>query len=256
MQGPAEPPGRLARRTGSTSAASVSEWLILGTAALLGVSMWGWSATLILLWFVIGVWIEILLDLVMMLLVWRSVRAHHEIAVAHQKVWAIVRKVVLGPRPRRRDDEATEPGLVGGMLLDLLFGSFGTAALMIRSELSLRDVALAIQSDDLRLPLLVLAGWALFSRLVRVVQVFMSSESVPVALSGTGRGVALFLLCVPVVLIFGEASVIPRGIVMALNGGVVLLALLSLFGVPFLARQNRWLHDYLASRNSRVAGRA
>lgn len=246
-------PAALARRGGGFIAESFGSALALaltGLIPIVGLTRFAWSASEMLVFLIVGLWIGILGDLVKFALLPGQVRRYGAAYYEDWQVW-----VVAGAL-RREKNEAPRSHLeakytpVAAVFVDLVFGGVATAILC---------VALAKSGFDIRQELWLnawlfksIAALAIYEAAFTLWEVARhqlggdAAGQVRVALGM--RGLGLFLLMFLVVMLddaLHDNGAAARIAMLVVNAAILVLAAFNLVGLYWVQAETSWLREYL-----------
>ena len=248
-------PAALARRgsafVGQTFA-DAFETLLIGGTPIVGMLWFGWSSEQLLLFLLIGVWVAILLDIARYLLMSAGVQRFAQTKFDDWHVW-----VVAGALREGKMHAATEhlrvrhqPGM--GIFVDLVCGGVGTLFIVLALTTGADKKLFDLLADrSVQWCLAGLIGYQVTAFMWEVVRWRQSPQTHETKVLLGMRGLGLFLLMFLVVMLresAGASGGISRGVMLAVNGAIVALALFNVVGLLWLRGETRWLRNYLDAR--------
>lgn len=230
-----------------------SEMLLVAIVGLVGILALDWSAEGALSCLLVGVWARIIGDLMKYLLARGAV-----VRVAGQwaddaHVWLVAPALMRG-EDRIQANRLTPYVPGAGLAVDIVFGGIATAVIAHFGGLLQVEAWQALLAQrEWRWLLFGMLWWQLTAAALSTLRhAWMGERAGPIPFTAGPRGLGLFLLMFPIVMLFGEddgsATVSPRGVMLVINVALLLLSLLMLFGSWLIQRETRWLARYLASR--------
>jgi hypothetical protein len=246
-------PAALARRGAGFAGEElgrVASLLLTGLIPIIGLLVFDWSASEMLVFLLIGSWLGIGCDLAKVLLLPAEVRRRGELYYNDWQVWVVVHAL------RRGLDQAAKSHLQAkyepakGVLIDLVCGGLGTALIC---------VALVEAGFDFRGELwenrwvlksaALLAIYEVAKTVWEIVRHKRGGESAGEVRVAVGlRGLALFLLLPIVVMMIdalGENGAAARGVMLAVHAAILVFAGFSVAGFFWMQADTNWLRQYL-----------
>jgi hypothetical protein len=246
-------PAALARRGSGFVASEFGRALALlltGAIPLVGMLAYGWSASELLVFLVVGSWIGIACDLVKYLALPTHVRRGGETYYDDWHVWVVASALRRGEETAPRSHLAAkyEPAL--GVLVDFVCGGIGTALICVAlAETGFSFRTELWQNGGLLKSVAILATYEVTMTAWEIARHKLggdASGAVKVALGM--RGLGLFLLLFVVVMIreaLGDDGALARSVMLAVNGAIVLTACFNAIGFLLVRGETNWLREYL-----------
>jgi hypothetical protein len=248
-------PAALSRRgpafVGQTFA-DAFETLLIGGTPIVGMLWFGWSSEQLLLFLLIGVWMAILLDIARYLLMSAGVQRFAETKFDDWHVW-----VVAGALRKGESHAATEHLRVKhqpemGVFVDLVCGVVGTLFIVLAVTTGTEEHLFELLADcSVQWCLAGLIGYQLATFVWEFWRSRRASQGYETKVLLGMRGLGLFILMFLVVMFresAGASGGISRGVMLAVNGAIVTLALFNVVGLLWLRGETRWLRNYLDAR--------
>lgn len=248
-------PAALSRRgpafVGQTFA-DAFETLLIGGTPIVGMLWFGWSSEQLLLFLQIGVWMAILLDIARYLLMSTGVQRFTETKFDDWHVW-----VVAGALRKGESHAATEHLRVKhqpemGVFVDLVCGVVGTLFIVLAVTTGTEEHLFELLADcSVQWCLAGLIGYQLATFVWEFWRSRRASQGYETKVLLGMRGLGLFILMFLVVMFresAGASGGISRGVMLAVNGAIVALALFNVVGLLWLRGETRWLRNYLDAR--------
>ncbi|MDC0937047.1 hypothetical protein OAS39_12235 [Pirellulales bacterium] len=268
-------PAALARRGWSGMIEEMSAGLqtaIFGALPVVGLVWLGWSATEMLLFLLVGLWVGILCDTTKLLCLRRRAEAFASACYDDWHVWVVVDALRKGKRAAQGQHLRAKWAPFSGMFVDFFMGGFSTAIILV---LLIVEAGMGLHSFQTPGVLWALAVVSLIRIISTVLEIVhhrskdrargvdpsewteldaardASSDRPVKAVMGL-RGVGLFLLMFLTVFLTDEERVeevdVAWATMMVVNGIIVLYGMVGLVGWPLLVGETRWLRKYLAER--------
>lgn len=268
-------PAALARRGWSglmeqTSAAL--QTICFGALPITGLVWLGWSATEMLLFLLVGLWIGIVCDAAKVLALRR--RAESFVAAKYDDwhVWVVVSALRKGQKnaPEQHLRAAWDP--MGGVFIDFAMGGVSTVVIVIMLTVEAGLGWDALETPGVMLGVVAFALLRVASTVWEILhhratdrereispallteeqRVKRAQSDRPVKAAVGLRGVGLFLLMFLTVYLTDSGQDLDVDVawmtMIVVNGAVVLYGAMSLLTWPLLIRETRWLRQYLQGR--------
>ena len=222
--------------------------IVSGTLPLVGLAMWGWSASEMLALLLIGYWIGVVVDTTTLAKLARRIAAEATTRSDTQYVWCVVEALQKGSD--EYDPAYSAPySPIRALVLDIVLGIVASVMLWAALRGTDTPIMLAQPGRPYLVSVLVVAAMAL-GRLV----VLFGNRNERAGGRRTGyaagmRGVGLLILAFAVGFL-GEAAT-SQVIVAIADGGLVLLGVMGVVGLASVRSETAWLRDYLAHPSSR-----
>ena len=227
------------------------EPVLTGLAPLVGVLAFGWSASELVVFLLVGIWTAIVCDCLKYAVSYAAVVSEARELEDHRRVWLVVDALRKDREESRAVIAKYPPGV--GLFIDVAMGSVSTVVLVM-GLLESQPQSLGLQFQDLGFVLtlfgfmgyeLALTVWILFRHRLG------SGRDRPVRIDAGLRGVGLFLL-MTLTVILADPSDAPspdqlsaRAMVLIANGWFLLLGVVYGLNIVFVRRETAWLHAYL-----------
>lgn len=226
--------------------------IFLGGVPLVGMLWFGWSASQLLMFLLVGTWVAILCDFAKL---WFLEKQIHQWAAAsydNWHVWTIAAALRAGKTtaPKSHLRAKYEPWM--GAFVDVVLGGLGTALLLVMLAEAGEKLDGALLADrGVRFSLISLIAyqvlftvWEIFSHKHR-----KSERQVKVAVGM--RGIGLFLLLFLMVMTTDgqtKETSVSHIAMLLVNGVIVLWGVFTMIGPLLIKKETDWLKDYLAKR--------
>jgi len=238
--------------------------ILFGTLPILGLTLWGWSPVEMLIFLLVGVWLNIVCDVAKVTLLYQRAEAFQTAMDNDCHVWVVTNTLRNGTKLVYPSHVRSQLKLLQGVFVDFVMG--GISTLMIIVMLQAQGLLRAAPFQN---PGIV---WSLFSLVALKVtgtslEIFQhryygqaqegnspaefAERDRPVRTSTGIRGVGLFLL-VFLTAYFTEqenpAADGPKIIMLVIYSLMIAGGVFNLFTPLLLLRETRWLKSYLAKR--------
>ncbi|NQT37527.1 MAG: hypothetical protein HQ581_08565 [Planctomycetes bacterium] len=249
-------PAALDRRGGRFVADELGTALrlfVMGLTPIVGMMQFGWSASQLLCFLLVGAWVSILCDIAKFALLRKAAETFAQSRYDNWHVWVVADALRKGREelPKTQLRAKYRPG--AGVLVDVLLGSVSTVVICM--SLGKADSGLGMGLLEDRGVLYSLAGLVgyqvLFTAWEIVDHKIGSGKDRGVKIAVGLRGVGLLFLMLLVLVVgnaVGENGPVARAVMLAVNGLVVLFGLFSVAGLWMMRGETAWLRDYLSRR--------
>lgn len=246
-------PAALARRGGGFVAESVGSALALlltGLIPIVGLVYFGWSASEMLLFLVVGLWIGILGDFAKFALLPGQVRRFGAAYYEDWQVWVVAGALRRGKSEASRSHLEAKYAPGGAVFVDLVFGGVGTAILCVALAKSGFDFRQELwQNAWLVKSIAALAIYEAAFTLWEVARHKLGGDAAGQVRVVLGmRGLGLFLLMFLVVMLdeaLHDNGAPARVALLTVNAAILALAAFNLVGLDWVQAETNWLRDYL-----------
>ncbi len=230
--------------------------LLTGLIPIIGLTCFGWSASELLVFLLIGSWIAIACDIAKFLLLPAQVKRFGEVYYDDWHVWVVVSALRKGldKAPKSHLRAKYEPAM--GVLVDLVCGGLGTALICVALAESGFDFRSELwQNRGLLKGVALLAVYETAMTVWEIARHKLGGEAAGEVKVAVGmRGLGLFLLLFVVVMIhdaLGENGAVARGVMLAVNGAILLLACFNGLGFLWLRADTNWLRTHLRDQGAK-----
>ena len=238
--------GALARRSTSWlhgQFLAMAQWIVIGTIGLMGLYVWFWSPLGLLILFLAGLFSGMAADAVKWLLLRSRLQRVYDDLNKDRLVWAIVSATKAG----RNQISASamhyvNPGMA--IMVDLYAAVFAAGLFYLGLRHLGVDLIESLRTETgirWALVAVVLLPW------VSVIEALMrrsSAQDDAAGFQAGGRGGGLFVVVVAFLFLAERPSAI-HSLMVFINAGTVLVAVLAAFGLVLMSRERRWLKDHL-----------
>lgn len=235
--------------------ASTFESLLIGGVPIIGMLKFGWSADQLLLFLLIGVWTAMLLDAAKYLLLAGAVERGAAAKFDDWHVWTVASALRAGKTAAVTSHLRVRHEPAMGLFVDFVCGGVGTLfillALATGPGAGLRE---ALSDRSVQWGLAGLIGYQALMAAWEIARCLRAPQSAETKSLLGMRGLGLFVLIFVVVMIresVGQSGQTARGVMLAVNGAIIALALFNLTGLLWLRGETRWLRNYLDERRQR-----
>jgi hypothetical protein len=257
-------PAALARRGGGFVAESVGNALALllaGLIPIVGLVWFGWSASEMLVFLVIGLWIGILGDFAKFALLPGQVRRSGAAYYEDWQVWVVASALRRGKNEAPRSHLEAKYTPVAALFVDLVFGGVATAILCIALAKSGFDIRQELWNNAwLVKSIAALAIYEAAFTLWEVVRHKLGGEAAGQVRVTLGmRGLGLFLLMFLVVMLddaLHDNGATARVAMLVVNAAILALAAFNLVGLYWVRTETAWLREYLQGLDSSADNRS
>ena len=253
-------PTALARRGGNfvgEQLGAAFETLITGLVPIIGMLAFGWSANQLLVFLLVGAWTAILLDILKLFLLYEGVKRFGATHYDDWHVWVVAQALREGKAEAVRSHLKAKYQPEMGVVVDLLFGGVATVAILAAASGESWSGLRALFADrSVLYGLAALVGYQVLFAAWEIIRRLGAKDPGEVKVAPGMRGIGLFLLMFLVVMIresAGENGATARGAMLAVNGGLVALAVFNTVGQFWLRGETRWLRNYLHERPADAA---
>lgn len=246
-------PAALARRGGGFIAESVGSALALmltGLIPIVGLVRFGWSASEMLVFLIVGLWIGILGDLAKFALLPGQVRRSGAAFYDDWQVWVVAGSLRRGKNEASRSHLEAKYTPVAAVFVDLVFGGVATAILCVALAKSGFDVRQELWRNAwLVKSIAALAIYEAAFTLWEVMRHKLSGDAAGQLRVALGmRGLGLFLLMFLVVMLdeaLHDNGASARVALLTVNAAILVLAVFNLVGLYWVRTETAWLREYL-----------
>ena len=245
--------GALERRSGSflwEEAGNSCQFILMGLLPIGGMLYFGWQASHLLLFLLIGTWVSILCDFAKLALLRKAIVEYAQQHYDDWHVWTVADALRAGREtaPKSHLRAKYQPGM--GVVVDIVFGVPSTILIWLSLAEAKIDLVALVQEQ--RQLVWTLAGMTAYQVIFTIWEIVVhkigggKDRKVKVAVGL--RGVGMFLLVFVVGMAgdtFGQNGALAQIIMMVVNGALILLGLVSIAGVWMMRGETVWLRDYL-----------
>lgn len=227
-------------------------FLLAGAIPTVGVVYWGWSATNWLVLLVAGCWMGLICDCVRMYFLKKEIKKYCDRIVDDTFVSVIAEAI------RGKKDEVVSahipsaPDYTVAVFVDLIFCSVSSFVILVSLPERL-DANLMGRSWFLPSPIGILA-YRLLMMIWEIVEHRNQPRRKPVVKLALGlRGASMFVVMFIVLISFDEvqdSTTASYYVVYGVNGLLILIGAMNLYGLFLMISETRWLRKYLKSRES------
>jgi hypothetical protein len=219
---------------------------------IIGLVYFGWSASELLVFLILGAWIGIACDIVKFFVLPAQVKRSGDVYYDDWHVWVVANALRAGrdQAPKSHLAAKYEPAM--GVFVDLVCGGIGTALLCVAlAEAGFQFRADLWQNASLLKWLAVLAAYDVAMTVWEIARHKLRGEAAGELKVALGmRGLGLFLLLFLVVMIrdaLSNDSAVARITMLTVNGAIVAAAVFNSVGLFWLRAETNWLRGYLSA---------
>ena len=246
-------PAALARRGGGFVAESVGNALALlltGSIPIVGLVWFGWSASEMLVFMIVGLWIGILGDFAKFALLPGQVRRSGAAFYDDWQVWVVAGALRRGKNEASRSHLEAKYTPVAAVFVDLVFGGIATAILCIVMAKSGFDVRQELWRNAwLVKSIAALAIYESAFTLWEITRHKLGRDAAGKVRVVLGmRGLGLFLLMFLVVMLdeaLHDNGAPARVALLTVNAAILVMAAFNLVGLYWVQAETNWLRAYL-----------
>jgi hypothetical protein len=240
-----------------------TNYLLVGGVPLVGILWFDWSGSQLVLFFLVGVWVEIICDAVKLFTLREGVDRFAKSRYDDWHVWVVVEALRNGKKkaPSGYLGAKYEPG--PGVFLDIVLGGLSTAIIggsLMDADADFLTRAMGSNSVWYSLLGIVTFGF-LFTAWEIIDHNFGAGKDRGVKVAVGLRGVGLFLLMFTMLIVAAAADsflddaldpeIFARLLMLALNSLIVIYGVLTALGPWMLRSETEWLREYLATREAK-----
>jgi hypothetical protein len=227
--------------------------LAFGSMSLIGLFVFEWPPSTLVLFLFIGVWTSILFDSLKLRMLRPLIEQWASDYNDNLHVWRVAEALRNG-QPIRRD-HATGYIPILGMFFDYVFTSIASVLLLIASRNDLAWVVDSLLDPTFVTAVALMAVYELGVTAATIIRKKREKDATtPVEFQAGGRGLGLLLVtAVAVAVTHGGVADLGMSVIILANAGIILLGLLGLVGTWFVKTDTEWLRKRLVSAGYRPA---
>lgn len=223
---------------------------LMGLTPIVGMIYFGWSASQLLLFLLVGAWVSIICDITKLAQLRSAIEAFAQSRYDSWHVWVVAEALRKGRKeaPKGQLRLKYQPGV--GAVVDVLLGTVSTVVICM--SLASADSGFGIGLLEDRGVIYGLAGLVGYQVLFTVWEIvdhkIGSGKNRGVKIAVGLRGAGLFLLMFLVLMAgggVGENGPVARAVMLLVNGVVVLFGIMNVVGLWMMRGETAWLRDYL-----------
>jgi hypothetical protein len=229
--------------------------VFLGGVPVVGLLWWEWSSLDLLVFLLVGTWVAIVCDFAKLWLLEKQIREWANVSYDNWHVWTVVHALRNGEdrAPKSHLGAKYEPW--AGVLIDFVVGGLAISLICIGLLRSPGGIAWTDLSS--RNLLFWLAALVCYQATFAVWEIAehksgrAAGRHVKVALGM--RGLGLFILMFVVVAVTDGFEEVGSGVqraMLAVNGAIVALGLMTMVGPLLIRAETAWLRNYLKERDA------
>jgi hypothetical protein len=218
-------------------------------APIVGMVWYDWSATQLLVFLVAALWVGIVCDIARVVLAGRGVKQFGAAHYDDWHVWVVVQAMRTGNNMAPKAHLSAKHQTGDGIFVDLAAGSFSTALIAAAIGLTRGSVDAELWERGFWLSIATMAAYQVATTAWEIARHRRAGANAgPVQAAPGARGVGLFMLMF-VTMTLGDPDstdgLMARRVMLAVNGVIVLVALLNAASWIYLQRETQWLRRYL-----------
>ncbi|MBK8285903.1 MAG: hypothetical protein IPK97_14095 [Ahniella sp.] len=222
---------------------AMAQWILIGSIGLMGLYVWFWSPIGLLILFLAGLFSGMAADAVKWLLIRKRLQRAYDDLNKDRLVWAIVTAMKAG----RTQIPASamhyvNPGMA--IMVDLYAAVFAAGLFYLGLRHLGVDLIESLRTETgihwALLAVVVLPWASVIESLVRR----SGGQDDAAGFQAGGRGGGLFVVVIAFLFLAERPSAI-HSLMVFINAGTVLVALLAAFGLVLMSGERRWLKEHL-----------
>jgi len=242
-----------------------AQTILIGVVPIIGLTLWGWSPVEMLIFLLVGVWLNIFCDAAKVTLLHKRAEAFQKAMDNDFHVWVVTNGLRKGTQLVYPSHVRSQLKLFQGTLVDFVMGGISTLMIIIMLQAQGWLNLTPFDSQGFTWSLFSVVTLKVASTIMEILQHRVHDDlhdgskpeenaefDRPVRVSVGIRGVGLFMMGFLTAFLTEQenpAADVPKVIMLVIYSLVIVVGLCNLFTPLLLLRESRWLKSYLAKRN-------